>query len=431
MAINFLGQAKAPDLSGLSDIFENIAKGYKIGRMPDTMREEQEGRMRDNAIREMKLALGKSGEARAAEKFKQDQEDRDYLNNLMPGGQQSGAQQQPGEQMQIPTKEFGESLGMFSPEGMADAQQQAQQQQMQQQQQMPSGPDMSVFERDPRARALFKHRYGYDPVDKELSFMGPAREAMDLERLKSQVGEDSGVYQNALKSYKSKQQAQGDLSETRQAKLGGLGTGESWIKDDTGEIVGKNTKVTPEDKKEYKGRGYFNEVYPIMNKGLSNYSGQGSVSKFTKDVNNYGVNPESTKAVDDYLLAKNLVASAAIKEAATLAGGKTQGIFNRISKTLDSSDLPKSVDALAKQFGLPSSATEKANTRFNQVVNRATRAGELNVPAFNKQYFDPSKHGQSPRDRMDESIGEDMYLDNKEMNSMSDEELMRIAAGGR
>jgi len=75
MAIQYPGfnpQGK-PDLSGLSDLFENIGKGYQLGRMPDTMREEQEGRMRDNAIREMKLALGKSGESRAAQKFQQEQ----------------------------------------------------------------------------------------------------------------------------------------------------------------------------------------------------------------------------------------------------------------------------------------------------------------------------------------------------------------------
>ena len=54
MAINFanyLGQSYKPDLSGIGDLVENLGKGYSIGRMPDTMREEQEGRMRDNAIK--------------------------------------------------------------------------------------------------------------------------------------------------------------------------------------------------------------------------------------------------------------------------------------------------------------------------------------------------------------------------------------------
>jgi len=48
---NFLGQTYKPDLSGVGDLVENIGKGYTIGRMPDTMREEQEGRMRENAIK--------------------------------------------------------------------------------------------------------------------------------------------------------------------------------------------------------------------------------------------------------------------------------------------------------------------------------------------------------------------------------------------
>jgi hypothetical protein len=56
MAINFanyLGQSYKPDLSGIGDLVENLGKGYSIGRMPDTMREEQEGRMRDNALKQI------------------------------------------------------------------------------------------------------------------------------------------------------------------------------------------------------------------------------------------------------------------------------------------------------------------------------------------------------------------------------------------
>ena len=59
MAINYPGFGPIPraDLSGIGDIVENMAKGYKIGRMPDTMREEQEGRMRENALMAMKQAF--------------------------------------------------------------------------------------------------------------------------------------------------------------------------------------------------------------------------------------------------------------------------------------------------------------------------------------------------------------------------------------
>jgi len=56
MAINYPGFGPIPraDLSGIGDIVENIGKGYKIGRMPDTMREEQEGRMRENALKALR-----------------------------------------------------------------------------------------------------------------------------------------------------------------------------------------------------------------------------------------------------------------------------------------------------------------------------------------------------------------------------------------
>lgn len=418
---NFLGQARAPDLSGIGNIVENIGKGYTIGRIPETLRQEEEGRMRDNALKALREALMKSQEGRAAQHFAQEQQDREYLRKVLEGYQQPEVEE--GAASLGPQYAPGTGMPLYTPEART-AEHPAQ------------APARRTFnakalEENPLARALFRKQYGFDPVKQELSFMGPAREAMDLERLKQQAGEESEVYQNALKSYRAKQKAQGDLSETRQARLGGLSPGEAWIRDDEGNIVGKKTKVSAEDKKEYKGRASFNYTYPLMSEGLGNFAGQGSILKFADAVNNYGINPAATKAIDDFLLGRMLVSSSAIKEAATLGGGRTLGVFKSLSESLDTSDLPKTVEKIAKQFGLPNEAIKKANRQFQDVIKESTRRGDEAVPAFNAQYFEPGKRRQSLRDREDESIGENKHLINKDFSKMSDEELAALAQWSR
>lgn len=98
---NFLGQSYKPDLSGISDLVENLGKGYKIGRMPDTMREEQEGRIHDNAIKAIQQKLlpeehKASIRLKGAQAKKAEQEMRQIqaLMDYLGGGQgtQGGAQ---------------------------------------------------------------------------------------------------------------------------------------------------------------------------------------------------------------------------------------------------------------------------------------------------------------------------------------------------
>jgi hypothetical protein len=47
--------AKSPDLSGLTDIFENALKGYKIAKEPEKMGQEEEQRRLINAFKQLKL----------------------------------------------------------------------------------------------------------------------------------------------------------------------------------------------------------------------------------------------------------------------------------------------------------------------------------------------------------------------------------------
>lgn len=227
------------------------------------------------------------------------------------------------------------------------------------------------------------------------SYQGVAREAKDLERLKQEAGEQSPVYQNAKKAYDAKLNAQQDLSNIRGRTLGGLKPGERWLLDpNTQEPIGKEIPLTALERNEYKGRGFFNYAFPLISRGLAPISGKGSYSKLKEAANNYGKNPESTRIIDDFLLAKKMSTAAKVKEAATLAAGKQKIVFEQLGKSLDSSDIPDAFAAIIKQFKLPPTAAIKADKRFQRELNAATSAGEKAAPAFQKQYFNPEQYVQ-------------------------------------
>jgi|GEM_PF-2402603 len=254
------------------------------------------------------------------------------------------------------------------------------------------GINMAAIQNSPMLRGLFKRRYGVDPAEHEVPLQGPARDAMDLERLAEMVpgGKESPIYQNALKSYKDKQQAQQDLSGVRGRQLGGLKPGERWMNDpETGQPIGKETPLSAAERTEAKGRGFFNYVFPTISEGLAPLSGKGSVTKLANAAYQYGKNPEATKLTDAFLLGKKLLTAGTVKEAATLASGKQKATYQQLRNSLDSSDIPKNIEKLIKQLGLPPEALIKADKRFGEILNDGTKAGERSIPAYNKQYFNP------------------------------------------
>lgn len=226
----------------------------------------------------------------------------------------------------------------------------------------------------------------------ENAYQGVAREARDLERLKSEVGENSPVYLNAQKLFDAKLQAQEDLSDVRGRTIGGLKTGERWMFDpETGARVGKEIPLTAKERDEYRGRGFFNNIFPYISQGLSPLSGKGSYSKISNAASQYGRNPQATKLIDDFLLGKKLLTAGTVKESATLGSGKQKIIMKQLGDSLDSSDIPKTMTNIIKQFSLPPEAAIKADKRFQEILNESTSAAERSVPAFQKQYFEPEK----------------------------------------
>ncbi len=72
---------------------------------------------------------------------------------ITSGGNPQGAPQQA-----VPTEEMGQGMGMFSPEGLAQAQPQEAPAQNQ------TGLNLDALRQNPMLRGFFKHKFGYDPL---------------------------------------------------------------------------------------------------------------------------------------------------------------------------------------------------------------------------------------------------------------------------
>ncbi len=71
-------------------------------------------------------------------------------------------QQQP--QILPPTQEMGQGMGMFSPDGMQEAQQAPPQQIQQRAPQGQGGMNFDALRQNPMLRGFFKHKFGFDPL---------------------------------------------------------------------------------------------------------------------------------------------------------------------------------------------------------------------------------------------------------------------------
>lgn len=246
---------------------------------------------------------------------------------------------------------------------------------------------------DELAKRLFiKKKFGIDLGKTEGGVLqGAAREAADLERVKQLYGENSPVYQMAKENYDLKEQRKEALIRKAEKEDQGLKPGQKYIYED-GQRVGYASQPSPEEKKEYKGRAFFNEVYPIINEGLSQYFGKGSIYNFGSDINSYNVDAAARARIDKFLLAKRLVVPAAVKEGATLSAPNTYRTFNYLLNSLDSSDIPEKIEEMVTQYGLPKSAALKTGEKAQALLNSATEKGNKSVPAFVNHYYDENRN---------------------------------------
>jgi hypothetical protein len=171
---------------------------------------------------------------------------------------------------------------------------------------------------------------------------------------------------------------------------GSLPKGQNYIYDkNTNEPIGIGRQLSPTELKEETGRAFFNQVYPIINKGLSTYSGKGSNIKFKEDSSRYNTDPQAKQRIDSYILAKKLLSAGVVKENATIGGANTNRTYQQLRESLDSSDIFPLLETYAKQYEWPAEAFESAGNSLKNALENATVYANEHIPAQRVTYFNP------------------------------------------
>lgn len=226
-------------------------------------------------------------------------------------------------------------------------------------------------------------------------FEGPARYALDLDRLKKQYGENSEVYKNAKLAYDQVINSRQDLSDLRQRTMTGLKPGETEFFDDkTNQPLGKNVPYTDKERQMEQGNILFNNLYPYVYKGASPYSGEGSITRLQNDAANYKTDPQARKRFDDFLLANKMMAATAVNEVSTLGARASNQTYNMLKTSLDAQDIPSIVSKLITQYEIPASAQLKAAMSYQKILSDSRIKATQSVPATRKLYYNPGQQTQ-------------------------------------
>jgi hypothetical protein len=251
--------------------------------------------------------------------------------------------------------------------------------------------NLDVFKQNPILRGYFKHKFGFDPLSSTV-YTGAAREAMDLENLKQQVGENSPVYQNALASFNAKLTNEQALKQTRERTLAGLKPGETQFFDpQSGAPIGKEVPYTEKERQSEEGNILFNTLYPYVYKGAAPFSGEGSITRLQQAAANYKTDPKARQMFDDFLLSNKLMAATVVNEASTLKARSTNSSYNMLKSSLEAQDIPNVVTKLIKEYNIPASAQLTAAMRYQKILSDARQKAAKGVPATKKLFYDPKQ----------------------------------------
>lgn len=225
---------------------------------------------------------------------------------------------------------------------------------------------------------------------------GSAGDSQAMEQLINTYGRNSDVVKRALAKDAATLKRKDDLSNKAERESMGLKTGETPIIDEnTNEMIGKKSPLSAKEKEEFRGRGFFDYQYPVVSKGSAELSGKGSLGKFEHAVRTYKNNPASRELLINFYLAKKSVPALVAKEAQTLASGKQKSVIDTFTKSLETSDVPKKVESLIKQFRIGSDIQNEVDSRYHKMLTAATEAGHAAVPAFLSYYNDPFKQSKN------------------------------------
>jgi len=213
-----------------------------------------------------------------------------------------------------------------------------------------------------------------------------------------------------------------DLPDGKVGYVPGLGkmpVGTLPVYDEHGSFIGVNAPADKEFLKQWKGKTKFNIVQPFLNKALSVYSGSGSWADFTKDQNNYSKDPAAKQRIDDFFAARRLMAVTSTTENARIGGHATNAQIDKLLETLDSSEVHKRLEQGAT-ITLPKGYAEVSGKIFKKYMDEMDDAATKNIPAYEFRVLNAPKTAASNDDKQKELASSIASIKMPKMPKMAD-----------
>lgn len=344
MAIQFTDFSRAPlntQESPLSSIFENVLKGYKMSQEPAKMKQESSARELANSLKKLEVEH-KPKEYELTDQHKS-------LTNSMLSKANEHYEEKYGLERDLKKAQINKAN---RPEALKGALAQA----MQLRKSL--NPDSPDYERD------------LAEVNNYINKLGASKNGIQVS-----TSPEGGVEVSI-----------GGQGDKAIAGMPALPKGQTYLFDENKKPIGIGKPYSEAEKKEASGRASFNLWQKFITDAQAPYSGQGASQQFESDVADYSEDPEAKERIDNLLAADKLLFSTTVKEEATLGGANTNQAYNRITHSLQNSEIYPFLKGIAK-YQLPQGYSKASSDIFNQKVNEGTELGQ-NIPAYKAYYFD-------------------------------------------
>lgn len=349
MAIPFTDFSRAPLLeSPWKNAFEDVLKGYKMSQEPAKMREEQSARQLANKLKELDVE-------HKPKEYELNDQGKSLANAL-----QSKALEHYDERFGLEKRLKQAQINKANrPEQLKGALAQA----MQLRNSLnPSSPN---YERDLK------------DVNQYINKLGTSSKGIQVS-----TTPEGGVEVSIG--------GQGQLANT--LGLPPLPKGQVYLLDENQKPMGIGKPYSEGEKKEESGRAAFNIWQQFITDSQAPYSGKGATRQFESDVQKYSTDEAAKNRIDNLLAADKLLFSTTVKEEATLGGANTNQAYNRITHSLENSEIYPLLKKISK-YQLPQGYSKASSDIFNQMVNKGTEAGK-NIAAYKPFYFNTQRNAQ-------------------------------------
>ena len=185
-----------------------------------------------------------------------------------------------------------------------------------------------------------------------------------------------------------------NLPEGKEGYIPGLGKlkpGWQSVKDAQGNDIGVNVPLSDKQIDQWKAKEKFDIIYPFLNKSLSEYTGQGSWERFTRDARDYNKDAAAKQRIDDFFAAKKLISIGSTTENARIGGHATNVQLSELRKTLDSSEVFKKIEG-GSGFVLPGKYAKNSGDIFKEYLDKVEKTAKTNIPAYEFRALNPQEN---------------------------------------